>query len=127
MREDILLYFGPDPAVLPLYEALAARLDELFPTSAVTVQKTQITFRDPHSYCVVSLPTRRRKGWPEHCLIVTFGLGTRLESPRVFQSVQPYPGRYTHHVPVAQAAQIDRELISWIILSHGFSGRRARS
>ena len=60
------------------------------------------------------MPVRRRKDWPKMCLMVTVGLPYRLDSPRVVAASEPYPGRWTHHVLVTEADQIDEELMGWL-------------
>ena len=47
-------------------------------------------------------------------MTVTFGLDYRKESPRIDVVTEPYPGRWTHHVMVGNAEEIDEELIGWI-------------
>ena len=42
-------------------------------------------------------------------MTVTFGLGYRKDSPRIDVATQPYPGRWTHHVMVGSAEEIDEE------------------
>ena len=69
----------------------------------------------------MSLPVRRRKGWPEHCIVVTIGLSHRLESPRIAVAVEPYPNRWTHHVLVSGEEQIDGELLDWLKEAWAFS------
>ena len=44
----------------------------------------------------------------------TLGLGRRVEHPHILQAVEPYPGRWTHHVLVTEADQIDEELMGWL-------------
>ncbi len=39
---------------------------------------------------------------PEVYIVVTFGLGYRVESPRIDVAVEPYPGRFTHHVLISR-------------------------
>lgn len=78
---DLLFYFDGKPRELTLYQCLEARMEEQFPEASVKVQKTQISFYGRHLFAAVSLPLRRRKAWPEHCILVTFGLSRRLESP----------------------------------------------
>ena len=46
--------------------------------------------------------------------LATLGLGRRVEHPRILQAVEPYPGRWTHHVLVTEADQIDEELMGWL-------------
>ena len=36
------------------------------------------------------------------------------DSPRVAAASEPYPGRWTHHILVTEAGQIDEELMGWL-------------
>nr|WP_325244837.1 DUF5655 domain-containing protein [uncultured Oscillibacter sp.] len=118
---DLLFYFDGKPRELTLYQCLEARMEEQFPEASVKVQKTQISFYGRHLFAAVSLPLRRRKAWPEHCILVTFGLSRRLESPRVAVAVESYPGRWTHHVVFSREEQADQELMDWIGEAFAFS------
>ena len=64
---------------------------------------------------------RRKKTWPEHCILVTFGLSHRVEDPRIAVAVEPYPNRWTHHVVVDKPEQIDGKLLSWLREAWDFS------
>lgn len=118
---DILFYFDGKPRELALYQALAGLLEEAFPDASVRVQKSQISFYGRHLFAAASLPVRRKRGWPEHCILVTFGLPCRKESPRIAVAVEPYPNRWTHHVIAAEEGELDGELLSWIQESWTFS------
>ena len=120
-QSDVLDFFQGHPAELAVYEALFRQLDEAFPEGWVKVQKSQISFYDKHLFAAASLPVRRRKGWPERCLLVTFGLSRRGESPRIAMAVEPYPNRWTHHVTAAEADEIDGELMDWLREAHDFA------
>ena len=98
---DVLFFFDGHPLELRLYQLLFRRLDELFPEGTVKVQKSQISFYGRHLFAAASLPVRRKKDWPEHCLLVTFGLGEGVEDPRIAVAVEPYPNRWTHHVVIS--------------------------
>lgn len=111
---DVLLFFDGKPAELALYETLFRHMEEVFPDASVKVQKSQISFYGRHLFGAVSLPVRRKKNWPEHCIVVTIGLSHPLESPRAAVSVEPYPGRWTNHVLVSEASQVDEELLEWL-------------
>ena len=108
------MFFDGHPAELALYEALFRRMDGAFPEGTVKVQTSQISFYGRHLFAAASLPVRRRKDWPKMCLMVTVGLPYRLDSPRVVAASEPYPGRWTHHVLVTEADQIDEELMGWL-------------
>ena len=111
---DVLFFFDGKPAELALYETLFRHMEEVFPDASVKVQKSQISFYGRHLFGAVSLPVRRKKNWPEHCVVVTIGLSHPLESPRAAVSVEPYPGRWTNHVLVSEASQVDEELLEWL-------------
>ena len=111
---DAGMFFDGHPEELALYEALFRRMDGAFPEGTVKVQKSQISFYGRHLFAAASLPVRRRKDWPKMCLMVTVGLPYRLDSPRGAAASEPYPGRWTHHVLVTEADQIDEELMGWL-------------
>ena len=118
---DLLFYFDGRPLELSLYEALFAALDAALPKAAVKVQKSQISFYGRHLFAAAFLPVRRKKTWPEHCILVTFGLSHRVEDPRIAVAVEPYPNRWTHHVVVDKPEQIDSQLLSWLREAWDFS------
>lgn len=102
--------------MLPLYEALKSKLEYFYPGTTITIQKTQIAFRmNGRPYCRIWLPTFRRiKGLPNLYMMITLGLRHRLESTRIAQAVEPYPDRWTHHIPIFTESDLDEELFSWI-------------
>ena len=118
---DVLAFFAGRPWALPLYEALFSQMEELFPVAAVKVQKSQISFYGLHLFAAVSLPLRRKKTWPEECLVVTFGLGSRVEDPRIAVAVEPYPRRWTHHVLLSRPEEVDGQLLDWLREAYVFS------
>lgn len=127
MTDAELLFFQGAPQALPLYLALAEKLERAFPLAEVSVKKTQITWKERYGFAFASLPTRRRRGWPDACLIVSFGTGERVDSPRIFAVSEPYPGRWTHHVVIGGPEDMDDELLGWLEEAHAFAlikGRR---
>ena len=118
---DLLFYFDGKPWELSLYEALFAQMERLFPEAEVKVQKSQISFYNRHLFAAASLPVRRKKTWPDNCLLVTFGLDARLQSPRIAVAVEHYPNRWTHHVLVTQPAEVDAELLAWLRQAYDFA------
>lgn len=119
MTAEELMFFSERPGALPLYGALRNKLLAECPDTALKVQGTQIAFKAKYGYAFVSL--RRMKGCPEVFLILSFGLSHRLGSPRIAAAVEPYPGRWTHHVIVSRAEQLDDELMGWLREAHDFA------
>ena len=123
---DLTSFFASMPEMLPVYRTLEDRINETCGDVDVRVQKTQITFSDRFGFAWASLPVRRRRGWPGRCLVVTFGLSYRKESPRIAIATEPHPNRWTHHVLAVSPEDIDGELMAWIEESHQFSLTKRR-
>ena len=121
---DLLTFFDGHPMELELYEALYERIASLYPQAEVRVQKSQISFYDRHLFLAVSLPLRRKKDWPKQCILVTFGLPNRLDAPQIAMAVEPYPGRWTHHVLVSECSHVDETLLGWIQQSWEFAQKK---
>lgn len=123
-EQDLLFFFDGRPEALELYRALFALMDARFPDCSAKVQKSQISFYSPRLFAMVSLPRRRS----ERGIVLTLGLSRRLDSPRVSVSVEPYPGRWTHHFPVTDFSQLDAELLDFTAEALAFSrGKRRRA
>ena len=125
MNSDILFFFGEHMGALPMYEQLEGRILGEIPDVRIKTAKTQITFAKKRGFAFVSFnPCRRAKERPENWMTVTFGLGYRKESPRIDAAAEPYPGRWTHHVTVESAEEIDDELLDWIKEAAAFSAAK---
>ena len=120
---QILSFFEGKPEELSLFLHLTNQLSEQFPDIAMRVQKSQITFSNRYGFAFVSLPRRKQ---PRPAILVSFGLGFRLDSPRIFQAVEPYPGRWTHHVLVSTPEELDAELLDWLGAAYAFSAAKGR-
>jgi len=119
-------FFDKMPGAIPLYEAIREWICLELGNVTVRVQKTQIAFANRHQFAFVSLPFRKRKGWPEVCVILTFGLGRRVEHPRIVEAVEPYPGRWTHHVIIQDMNEADDEVKEWLREAYWFADGKRR-
>ncbi len=126
MMDGAAEFFRRDPELLPLYQTVEQALLSMEQTDGA-VQRTQITFSAAGKvFAAVSLPIRRRKGWPERCLVLTFGLGRPLDHPRIAVRAEPYPGRFTHHVLLTAPEELDGELLNWLEEARAFSASKGR-
>ena len=123
---DAGMFFDGHPAELALYEALFRRMDGAFPEGTVKVQKSQISFYARRLFAAASLPVRRKKDWPRECLVVTVGLDRPLNSPRSAVSVEPYPGRWTHHLLLTAPEDVDGLLAAWLAEAYRFAREKQR-
>ena len=119
--DDVLMFFNRNPDMLPLYQAIEDVISAEFEDVRIKVQKTQISLYNKHLFACVSLPQRKVKSWPEKCLVLTLGLNRKLEHPRITYAVEPYPGRWTHHILIQSETEIDVELIEWIREAYDFA------
>ncbi len=120
MNADILMLFAKTPGALPLYEEFERRVLAAYPDATIMVKATQISFYNTYAFAW-AWPPRKRKGMPEVCMMVTFGLDCELVHSRVMEATEPYPNRWTHHVIVQRLDEIDGELMEWIDRSYRFS------
>ena len=118
---DTLIFFEKIPGTFSLYEAIRESICSKFDNVKVKVQKSQISFSNRYNFAFVSLPHRRKKGWPDICIILTFGLGYKLEHPRIMVATEPYPGRWTHHVIIQNKDEIDDQIMEWLSEAYHFS------
>lgn len=122
---DTLMFFDQHQDALFLYQAFEDLLRTSFPAVNRRVQKTQITFYNRHVFACISFARVKRKAeLPEGYLVITLGLHRPLESERVAVKTEPYPGRWTHHIVVSRAEDLDEELLSWIREAYDFANAK---
>ena len=125
MNGDVLRFFERHMEALPLYEAFEEKLFAALGAVNMRVQKTQIAFSNRRNFAFVSfLPVRAAKERPAGYLVVSFGLADRVGSPRVDAAAQPCPNRWTHHVMISRAEEIDGELMGWIREAADFADQK---
>ena len=124
---DELLFFDAHRDALPLYEAFREAVLGKVPDARIEVKKTQISFFDRRMFAAVSFaPVRKAKERPKPFLTITFGLAYRKESGRIDVAVEAYPHRWTHHVMIGSAEEVDEELVSWIVEAAEFAKNKKR-
>ena len=122
---DTLLFFSGHMDTLELYLTLEETLYSAFPNVNKRVQKTQITLYNRHVFACVSFARVKRKTeLPDGYLVLTLGLPAPLDSPRIAVKVEPYPGRWTHHIVLSRLSELDEELLSWIGQSYAFAAAK---
>lgn len=122
MTADALLFFQEHSELVPLYAAFDEALERCMGPQDPRVQKTQLTYGHPHVFACVSLP--RKKG--QKGFLLSLGLGRPLHSPRVSWATEPYPGRWTCHIPVSAPEELNEELMGWVIEAYQFALTKRR-
>ena len=125
MTADVLAFLGNDPRRLALFEAVEEAISTLGP-SECRVTKSQIAWKNPLNFAFLSRPRQNGPRWPEGCLLLTFGLGYRVDHPCIFQAVEPYPNRWTHHVILAAPGEVDETIRAFLAAAYVFSQEKRR-
>ena len=110
---DLFQLFSGKERELELYHQAFAKMEQAFPQARVKVGKSQVSCYGKHLFAAFSPPVRRKKDWPEHFLLVTFGLGEPLASPRVA-------------VVVEREEELDEELFSFLAMAWEFGENKGR-
>lgn len=121
--QDLTHLFSPE--TMPLYRAIESRILSL--TQAfIDVKKTQVSFGLRLKFAWVWPPLHRMKKRPQHDVVLTLGLGRKMESPRILEVLEPYPGRWTHHILIQSPSDLDSELDDMIREAIDFAQNRAK-
>lgn len=122
---DAFFVFEKVPGAYELYEALSEKLRQRLPGMWEKVGRTEVAFYLGHRFGSASLLAVRRKAErPDPYLTVSFGLAYPLDSPRIDAKTEPYPNRWTHHLIVGSAEELDGELLGWLEEAAAFAASK---
>ena len=95
-----------------IFDTLRTAIDALGLVE-IRVTKSQITFRRGKAFAWAWVPDRYLRG--EHApLVLTLSFLKRDDSRRWKEIVEPAPGRFTHHLELHAAAEIDENVRRWL-------------
>lgn len=106
-------FFSDYPEAEILFRHLAEGIEKLGPVT-IEVKKTQISFGTKRKFAWVWLPQTWVGNRPGNSITLTFALRQSVSHPRIAEWVEPYPGRFTHHVVLRQESDIDELVIGWL-------------
>ena len=124
-NKEIEVFFAGKPEAKALFMAVERKIQVIGP-AIIKVSKTQISFatRTQFAWVWMPLPTDRKR--PLHSLVLSFGCGRRIVNDQIVEAIEPYPGRWTHHVIIAEAADLTSAVDAWIREAYRFSETRGR-
>lgn len=124
-NKEIEAFFAGKPEAKALFMAVERKIQAIGP-AIIKVSKTQISFatRTQFAWVWMPLPTDRKR--PLHSLVLSFGCGRRIVHDQIVEAIEPYPGRWTHHVIIAEAADLTSAVDAWIREAYRFSETRGR-
>ncbi len=108
-----------------LFETVREYIVALGPSS-IDVAKTQVSFGTGRKFAWVWLPPEwaKRLGGS---VVLSFSLGRRVIDSRIKQSVEPYPGRWMHHVVISEKGGLDKRVRGWLKLAYVWSMKKDKS
>lgn len=95
-----------------LFEAVRSVVDSIGSTE-LRVTKSQIAFRRRKAFAWVWMPGKYLCGKIAP-LVLTLSFLRRSSSPRWKEIVEPYAGRFTHHLELYSIKDIDDEVRDWL-------------
>lgn len=122
LNHEESLFFRKKPNLYPCYVRLSELILSRFPSTIIQVKNTQISFVEKHLYaCVSFLRFKKSPELPKDYFVLTLGMPYLVQSPRLKMAVEPYPGRFTTHIPIGSIEDIDNELMGWLADAHRFA------
>lgn len=124
-NKEIEAFFAGKPEAKALFMAVERKIQVIGP-AIIKVSKTQISFatRTQFAWVWMPLPTDRKR--PLHSLVLSIGCGRRIVHDQIVEAIEPYPGRWTHHVIIAEDADLTSAVDAWIREAYRFSETRGR-
>jgi len=112
VAHELEALFEGRPESLRLFNALRRLVEALGPSEMV-VRKTQVSFLAERGFAWVWLPQMWVKR-PEVSVTLAFALPHRVDHPRIEEAVEPYPGRWMHHVVIMKESDLDGDVRGWL-------------
>ena len=109
---DIDIFFSDHEQSKELYDRIDPIIRSLGEVE-IRVSKSQIAYHRRRGFAWVWIPEKHLRR-PAAPLVLTLTFYHRDPSPRWKEIVEPYPGRFTHHLEIYSAGQIDDEVRGWI-------------
>jgi hypothetical protein len=105
-------FFGDHADSRLLFEAVKAAIDSTGPAE-MRVSKSQVAWKRRVNFAFVWMPEQylKRQAAP---LVLTVALRRWDVSPRWKEVVEPYPGRFTHHLELWSVDEVDEEVKGWL-------------
>ena len=109
---DIDRFFTGKAQSRQLFDALQQTLKRIGPYE-LRVSKSQIAFHRQKAFAWVWMPGQYLRGNLAP-LVLTLSFSHPDASPRWKEIVEPYPGRFTHHLELNSVADIDDQVRDWL-------------
>ena len=115
--------FAGKPIQSRLYQYVRAFIETLGPVT-IKVTKTQVAFANVRQFAWVWLPMEWAKNRPPNSVVLSFALGKHITHSQIVQAVEPYPGRWMHHVIIQNESDLNEDVRRWLGQAFTFTNHR---
>jgi len=105
-------YFDGRDGSQRVFNAVQAAIDELGPTE-LRVTKSQVAFRRRVGFAWAWIPEMYLTGEVAP-LVLSVSLRRRDDSERWKEVVEPYQGRFMHHLELRDPGEVDAQVRGWL-------------
>ncbi len=112
---DLDDFFSGQELSRQLFDAVRSEVDQTGPAE-MRISKSQIAFRRRRGFAWAWMPARYLRGKAAP-LVLSLALPFRDPSPRWKQVVEPYPGRFMHHLELREPGEVDDQVRVWLRLA----------
>lgn len=119
-KERLENFFSKKTQETTLFLALEQIINSIGPVKT-EVMKSQISFETKTKFAWVWFPQPWDKKRPENSIVLTFGVGRHIEHKQIVKAVEPYPGRWTHHVIIQNNSDLNSDIYQWLCEAYAFS------
>jgi len=109
------------PELQALFEHISSFIVSLADVEPVA-RKTHVAYRRRRAFAWIWLPPMWIRKQPRQSVTLAFSLDHRVSDPRIKESVEPYPGRFMHHVVIGTPSDLDERVESWVREAYDLAG-----
>ena len=106
-------FFEGRPISRQIFERILQEVETIGATE-MRISKSQIAFRRKRNVAVVWIPGRYLRDRPTVPLVLTFSFQKPDPSPRWKEVRAVSPRRFTHHLELYKASDVDTEVRNWL-------------
>ncbi|MBP1744710.1 MAG: hypothetical protein H6Q58_1688 [Firmicutes bacterium] len=125
IRKEIDAFFSGQEERTKLYLSIEEMIKSLGPLT-IEIMKSQISFGTKYKFAWVWIPPDSSKKRPKNSIVLSFGLDHRVESKQIAEAVEPYPGRWTHHIIIQDETELNTDVYKWLRQAYAFSQGREK-
>ena len=96
-----------------LFNVIREYIESIGPVK-IEPSKTQVSFGEKTKFAWIWLPQMWIKKQSENSITLTFSLRRSVKHSRIKSTVEPYPGRWTHHVVIEKESDLDEDVREWL-------------